>query len=120
MDDVSDRTTQLQVFLDRMNEGNPAARLELMGHAYRRLERLARSKLHGFPHLRRWEETGSILHNALLSLESISGRGPPKECPRVLRACLQAHTLDSPRPGTGPARREYERWGAERRRYRAR
>jgi RNA polymerase sigma factor (sigma-70 family) len=78
MDDVSDRTTQLQLFLDRMNEGNPVARLELMGHAYRRLERLARSKLRGFPHLRQREETGSILHNALLSLERSLDEVHPK------------------------------------------
>jgi RNA polymerase sigma factor (sigma-70 family) len=78
MDDVSDRTTQLQVFLDRMNEGSQAARLELMGHAYQRLERLARSKLHGFPHLRRREETGSILHNALLSLQRSLDEVHPK------------------------------------------
>ena len=41
----------------------------MINHAYRRLERLARSKLHGFPHVGPQEETGSVLHNALLSLE---------------------------------------------------
>ena len=45
------------------------AREALLSHAAGRLERLARMMLRGYPRLRRWEETGDVLQNALLRLD---------------------------------------------------
>ncbi len=59
---------RLQNCIARMNAGDAAARDELLQHAGARLERLAHKMLQGFPRVRRWEDTGDVLQNALLRL----------------------------------------------------
>lgn len=61
-------TTQLQGWLDRVQAGDRAAHNELLRAVGDRLERLARKMLRQFPRVKRWEETGDVLHNALLRL----------------------------------------------------
>lgn len=61
-------TTQLQLWIERMNAGESAARTQLVGHACERLRRLTCKMLHDFPHLRRREEADDILHNAVVRL----------------------------------------------------
>lgn len=66
---VDDRTTQLQQLLDRMRNGDSAARTELLSLAYERLRLLARKMFHhDFPRLGNLHETDSILHEAVLRL----------------------------------------------------
>jgi RNA polymerase sigma-70 factor (ECF subfamily) len=61
-------TAQLDHWLIRLKAGDPDARAKLIEHAQRRLEVLARRMLHGFPKLKRWEETGDAFTAALARL----------------------------------------------------
>ncbi len=68
MHDPSLHTTQLRGLVERIRAGDFSAREELLRATYVRLERLARKMLRGFPTVGRWEESGDLLHNALLRL----------------------------------------------------
>jgi RNA polymerase sigma-70 factor (ECF subfamily) len=60
-----DRTAQLQHWLERMHDGDEAARQELIACAYERLRLLARRIFHDdFPRLRNLHETDSIVHES--------------------------------------------------------
>lgn len=66
---ADDRTNQLQHLLDRVRQGDAAARTELLELAYERLRLLARKMFHqDFPRLGNLHETDSILHEAVLRL----------------------------------------------------
>lgn len=54
--------------LARANDGDQAAREQLINRCCERLERLARKMLAGFPNVRRWEQTGDVLQNASIRL----------------------------------------------------
>jgi RNA polymerase sigma factor (sigma-70 family) len=76
-----DRTTQLQALLDRLLQGDDAARWELIGRAYKRLEFLARQILHkDFPRLRRNHGTGSALNEAVIRLSRALEEVHPSSC----------------------------------------
>jgi RNA polymerase sigma factor (sigma-70 family) len=62
---VQDRTSQLQRWLDRLRAGDEEAQAEVVTHAYQRLQLLTRKMLKGFPQLRRYEDTGDVLHNVI-------------------------------------------------------
>jgi RNA polymerase sigma factor (sigma-70 family) len=62
------QTVQLQLWLERMQAGDPKAREELLRGFSDRLERLARKMLGRFPNVRRWADTGDVLQNSLLRL----------------------------------------------------
>jgi RNA polymerase sigma factor (sigma-70 family) len=68
MSDPNLHTTQLRLWLDRMQGGDPTARDELIRATSGRLERLARKMLRGYPQVARWEETDDVLNNALVRL----------------------------------------------------
>jgi RNA polymerase sigma-70 factor (ECF subfamily) len=68
MPDSSLHTTQLRRWVDRIRAGDASAREEMLRATYARLECLARKMLRRFPTVGRWEETGDLLHNALLRL----------------------------------------------------
>lgn len=68
MDDASLQTRQLEDCLQRLREGDRAARDELLRHVQDRLRRLARKMLKSFPAVRRWAETDDVLQNALIRL----------------------------------------------------
>jgi RNA polymerase sigma-70 factor (ECF subfamily) len=61
-------SVQIQACLDRLRDGDEAARGELLACACERLSRLARTMLRGYPNVHRWEQTGDVLQNALLRL----------------------------------------------------
>jgi RNA polymerase sigma-70 factor (ECF subfamily) len=66
---MTDRdTVYLQGCLDRLRQGDEAARKELLNAVCDRLGRLAHVMLRDYPRLRRWEETGDVLQNALIRL----------------------------------------------------
>ena len=60
--------TQLQNLIDRSLRGDTAAHDELMHHACDRLLRLTRKMFHGFPQLRRWEQTDDVFQNSMVKL----------------------------------------------------
>jgi RNA polymerase sigma-70 factor (ECF subfamily) len=72
-----DQSTQLQYCLDRMREGDLSARDDLIRYAHARLERLAQTMLRDYARLRRWEETGDVLQNALIRLTRALGEVAP-------------------------------------------
>jgi RNA polymerase sigma factor (sigma-70 family) len=69
MDDASDRTTEIQIRLDRLRAGDGAAVDELLTVTADRLARLARKMLKDYPRVARWEETDDIAQNAMIRLE---------------------------------------------------
>lgn len=60
--------TQLQNLIDRGLNGDTAAHEALLHHACDRLLRLTRKMFHGYPNLRRWEQTDDVFQNAMLRL----------------------------------------------------
>jgi RNA polymerase sigma factor (sigma-70 family) len=75
---ADDRTSQLQQLLDRMRNGEGAARTELLALAYERLRLLARKMFReDFPRLGNLHETDSILHEAVLRLSRAMQDVPP-------------------------------------------
>jgi RNA polymerase sigma-70 factor (ECF subfamily) len=65
---ADDSATQLQLWIERMNGGDPAARKQLVGHACDRLQRLTRRMLHDFPRLRHGSDTDDVLNSAVVRL----------------------------------------------------
>jgi RNA polymerase sigma-70 factor (ECF subfamily) len=61
-------TVRLWGLIDRMRAGDPAAREGLLRAYYARLETLTRQMLLRYPGVRRWDDTGDVLHPALLRL----------------------------------------------------
>jgi RNA polymerase sigma-70 factor (ECF subfamily) len=68
MADPSPQSVQIQAWIDRLRGGDEAARDELLSCACERLRNLARKMLRGYPNVRRWEDTGDVLQNAVLRL----------------------------------------------------
>lgn len=60
--------TQLQNLIDHAQNGDAAAHEALLNHACDRLLRLTRKMFHGYPNLRRWEQTDDVFQNAMLRL----------------------------------------------------
>ena len=70
--DGDDRNSTLQEWIERLHATDAAAldevRHEIIKHASDRLEKLVRRMLRNYARLRRWEQTGDVLQNALLRL----------------------------------------------------
>lgn len=60
--------TQLQNLIDLAASGEKSARQALLDHACDRLLRLTRKMFHGYPNLRRWEQTDDVFQNSLIRL----------------------------------------------------
>jgi RNA polymerase sigma factor (sigma-70 family) len=82
---AADSTTQLQGLIDRMANGDVAARNELIGRAYNRLRRLAHKMLLKFPRVRSFEDTGDVLHDSLLRLSRALETVPPASVAEFFR-----------------------------------
>jgi RNA polymerase sigma-70 factor (ECF subfamily) len=69
-------TTQLQLWLDRMNAGEGAARNDLLAHAQKRLRRLALKMFRG--RMERWVECEDVLQGAAVRLcKALDAVKPP-------------------------------------------
>jgi RNA polymerase sigma-70 factor (ECF subfamily) len=68
---MSDSVPTLQYWLDRLREGDPAARNELIRHSRERFRLLIRQMMRRFPGLREWEETSDVLQNVLIRLDRV-------------------------------------------------
>lgn len=60
--------TQLQSLIDAALKGDPSSHEALLHHACDRLLRLTRKMFHGYPNLRRWEQTDDVFQNAMVRL----------------------------------------------------
>ena len=99
-------TTQvLQRCLDRLRDGDAAARGELLRCAGERLTRLARKMLQGFPNVRRWEQTDDVLQGAMLRLhQSLEHLSPAttRDYFRLAALHIRRQLLDLARHYGGP------------------
>jgi RNA polymerase sigma-70 factor (ECF subfamily) len=88
---MGDRDTlHLQRCLERLGQGDESARKDLLEGACERLVRLAHVMFRDYPRLRRWEETGDVLQNALIRLD----RALKTVCPPTLRDFYRLATLE--------------------------
>jgi len=65
---MADRTSELQQWIDRLQQGDADARDRLLECAQQRLRMLARKMLRGFPGVQRWEDADDITQQAQLRL----------------------------------------------------
>jgi RNA polymerase sigma-70 factor (ECF subfamily) len=68
MSELEDRTVHLQRCLDRLRDGDLAAREELLSKACDRLSRLAKKMLRQERRVGRWEDSDDVIQNALMRL----------------------------------------------------
>ncbi len=64
----SNHTIQIQGWLDRLRDGDEAAREKLLQFSCERLRRLTRKMLRRFERVHRWEQTDDVLQSAMLRL----------------------------------------------------
>ena len=102
-------TAVLGRWLERLRQGDPAAaeeaRNEVINHACERLEALTRRMLRHYPRLRRWEQTGDVLQNAVLRLHrSLATVRPesPGQFYGLAAAQVRRELLDLARHHFGP------------------
>jgi RNA polymerase sigma-70 factor (ECF subfamily) len=67
--DPSSQTLLVQDYLDRLRNGDEAARGELLNCACDRLRRLTRKMIKAYPNVHRWEQTDDVLQNAVIRLQ---------------------------------------------------
>jgi RNA polymerase sigma-70 factor (ECF subfamily) len=74
------QTSELDQLLQRLREGDPAARGEVIDRACERLRRLTRRMLRKYPGVHRWSETDDVLQGAMIRLHrSLSQVRPESE-----------------------------------------
>jgi RNA polymerase sigma-70 factor (ECF subfamily) len=105
MGEVNGHTAVLGRWLERLREGDEAARGEIIHHACQRLESLTRRMLRRYPRLRRWEQTGDVLQNAVLRLHrSLATVRPesPAQFYGLAAAQIRRELIDLARHHFGP------------------
>jgi RNA polymerase sigma-70 factor (ECF subfamily) len=98
-------TAQLQRCLDRLRDGDEAARKELLNGACERLTQLTRTMLRDYRRLRRWEQTEDVLQNALVRLyRALHAVTPPtlRDFYRLATAQIRRELIDLARHYYGP------------------
>jgi RNA polymerase sigma-70 factor (ECF subfamily) len=102
---TTDRTVHLQACLERLRRGEPDARKELVAAACQRLEEMTREMLRGYPRLKRWEQTGDVLQNAVLRLDrALQNVTPPslRDFYRLATLQIRRELIDLSRHYYGP------------------
>jgi RNA polymerase sigma-70 factor (ECF subfamily) len=98
-------TIRIQNCLDRLTAGDVAAQNELIDHAGRRLDHLARKIFSDFPRLKRWVDTDDVLQNACIRLtRALASETPtsPREFFRLAALQIRRELLDLARHYYGP------------------
>ena len=106
---MAGETIQVQSWLDRLHAGDEAARKELVNCACERLTRLTRKMLHGYPRLKRWEETDDVLQGAAVRLYRALGQVRPPSAADFFRLAalnIRRELLDLAKHYYGPQGRE--------------
>jgi RNA polymerase sigma-70 factor (ECF subfamily) len=104
-------TAHLQRCLERLQAGDEAARKELLNGVCERLTQMTRTMLKDYRRLRRWEESGDVLQNALVRLD----RALQQVTPATLRDFYRLATLQIRRELIDLARHHYGPEGGGRR-----
>jgi RNA polymerase sigma factor (sigma-70 family) len=105
MGEVNGHTAVLGQWLERLRDGDEAARHEVLNHASQRLEELTRRMLRHYPRLRRWEQTGDVFQNAVLRLHrSLATVWPesPTQFYGLAAAQIRRELIDLARHHFGP------------------
>jgi RNA polymerase sigma factor (sigma-70 family) len=105
MKDASDRTTEIQIRLDRLRAGDAAVVDELLTITADRLNRLARKMLKDFPGVARWEQPKDVAQNAVIRLDrALRAVAPPtaRDFFRLAAAQLRRELIDMARHYYGP------------------
>jgi RNA polymerase sigma factor (sigma-70 family) len=79
MVEVSNKSVQLQFWIDRLHAGDMTARQGLLDCAAGRLRQLSRKMLRRYPRVRRWEETDDVLQKITLRLFRAFGQVVPND-----------------------------------------
>jgi RNA polymerase sigma-70 factor (ECF subfamily) len=103
---MADRDTlYLERCLERLRQGDEDARNALLNSVCDRLGRLAHVMLRDYPRLRRWEETGDVVQNALIRLHrALETVRPPtlRDFYRLATLELRRELIDLSRHHFGP------------------
>jgi RNA polymerase sigma-70 factor (ECF subfamily) len=105
MADPSSQTVFVQGCLDRLRRGDFSARNDLLNGACQRLQGLAHQMLKNYPNVRRWEETGDVLQNALIRLQRALQQltlETPRDFFRLAALQIRRELLDLARSYYGP------------------
>jgi RNA polymerase sigma-70 factor (ECF subfamily) len=109
MGEDNGHTAVLGRWLERLRQGDEAAweeaRNGVITHACERLEALTRRMLRHYPRLRRWEQTGDVLQNAVLRLHrSLATVRPesPAQFYGLAAAQIRRELIDLARHHFGP------------------
>ncbi len=98
-------TAVLGRWLERLRAGDEVARNEVINHACGRLEALTRKMLRRYPRLRRWEQTGDVLQNAVMRLHRSLATIRPESPARfygLAAAQIRRELIDLARHHFGP------------------
>lgn len=102
---VTPDSRYLQTCLDRWHQGDEAARQDLLAGACEPLRRLTHVMLKDYGRLKRWEETGDVLQNALVRLyRALQTVTPPtlRDFYRLATLQVRRELLDLARHYFGP------------------
>jgi RNA polymerase sigma-70 factor (ECF subfamily) len=100
------QSTYVQHCLLRLQQGEEAARADLLRAACERLTELARTMLKNYRRVKRWEATDDVLQGALLRLHrALEVVTPPTACDfyRLATAQIRRELIDLARHYFGPA-----------------
>jgi RNA polymerase sigma factor (sigma-70 family) len=98
-------TIHVQRCLDRLRQGDPAARNELLEAACNRLTRLSQKMLRADGRVQRWEEADDLLQNAMVRLcRALTDVTPatPREFFRLAALQIRRELIDMARHHFGP------------------
>lgn len=99
------RTSELQDYLARLQAGDCTARNDLLRVAGTRLTQLTHAMFKDYARLRRWEETGDVLQNALVRLcRALEAVTPPtvRDFYRLATLQIRRELIDLARRHYGP------------------
>ena len=100
-----ENSIRIQQCLDRLRNGDLAARDELLRQACDCLQRLSRKMLNDYRGVRRWEETGDVFQNAMLRLcKALKDVTPPtvRDFYRFAALQIRRELIDLARHHYGP------------------
>jgi RNA polymerase sigma-70 factor (ECF subfamily) len=105
---------ELNQWLGRLRDGDPAAKDRLIDCAFERLDYLARRMLRDFPRVARWEQASDVRQSALIRLSRALEQCPPATARDFLRlaACqIRRELIDLARHYQGPMGMDRHRAG---------
>lgn len=102
---TSGMTRQLDACIGRLRGGDLSARDDLVALACERMQGMASRMLRRFPNVRRWDETGDVVQNAMVRLYRTLGNITPRDARGFLGLAavhIRRELLDLARKHSGP------------------